>query len=343
MDHGLILPEFELSYGLDRHSKVAPDAFMLAPRGQRVIVAFVTVGEDDVCYLCQLNRHHKVCKRERILASFSRDLCSGTILYGVRLGDTNSVVVEDILRWRGNPVARENLLAKARLFRDLFGRHLGACPSVRYLDITLPVWVDSAEEAQRSVPSLAYQCRAILGFSTRARGLRPLQVIQPSRGAPPTPERATLTFIAKAETTQDTYTLSAVDKAGGLAPIGRAAVPSLRCSMLMNNLFRSIKENSNLDLLEESDSDDEFEQVGEDKHVDTQKEVAMVCEFRPRFSAWEPVGPAPEPYALATEEEERSVRDGARGFSARSTHGASNCQKRRPRHVSSASKLHRAS
>ena len=35
----------------------------------------------------------------------------------------------------------------------------------------------------------------------------------------------------------------------------------------MNELFRNIKENSNLDLLEESDDEEEFENVNPDKYV----------------------------------------------------------------------------
>ena len=157
-------------------------------------------------------------------------------------------------------------------------------------------------------------------------------------------DRTTAVLIAKAETAQDTYRLFARDKERGLSPIGCAAIPSLACSVLMNNIFRSIKENANLDLLEESDSDDEFELVGENKHVDTDKEVALVCKFRPRFGAWEPLRRAAEPYAVATEDDVRSAGTGAeaKGFSARSTHGASNRQKRRTRHGPPASKLHRA-
>jgi hypothetical protein len=38
-----------------------------------------------------------------------------------------------------------------------------------------------------------------------------------------------------------------------------AMVPTYKCSVMMNALFRNIKENANLDLLEESDDDEEFE------------------------------------------------------------------------------------
>ena len=41
----------------------------------------------------------------------------------------------------------------------------------------------------------------------------------------------------------------------------------------MNSLFRNIKENRNLDLLEESDDEEEFENTSLDKFVDLDKEL----------------------------------------------------------------------
>ena len=58
---------------------------------------------------------------------------------------------------------------------------------------------------------------------------------------------------------------------------------------MMNTLFRNIKENRNLDLLEMSDDEDEFEDVSEDKYVDTQKIISMKCVYIPRFKKWKPI------------------------------------------------------
>ena len=50
----------------------------------------------------------------------------------------------------------------------------------------------------------------------------------------------------------------------------------------MNELFRNIK-SRNLDLLEESDDEDEFENISETKYVDMNKSVIMNCEFNSKF------------------------------------------------------------
>ena len=57
----------------------------------------------------------------------------------------------------------------------------------------------------------------------------------------------------------------------------------------MNNLFRTIKENKNLDLLEMSDDEEEFQNIEEDKYVNTNKVIYMKCIFNRKFKRWIPV------------------------------------------------------
>ncbi len=57
----------------------------------------------------------------------------------------------------------------------------------------------------------------------------------------------------------------------------------------MNKLFRNIKENDNLDLLEESDDDEEFEDISSTKFVDLEKELIMKCVYNRKFKKWEPI------------------------------------------------------
>jgi hypothetical protein len=47
----------------------------------------------------------------------------------------------------------------------------------------------------------------------------------------------------------------------------------------MNHIFRKNKENINLDLLEESDDEDEFQNISYDKNVNTEKIVLMNVEY----------------------------------------------------------------
>ena len=57
----------------------------------------------------------------------------------------------------------------------------------------------------------------------------------------------------------------------------------------MNNIFRIIKENKNLDYLEESDDEEEFENINLDKYVDLNKKYIMKCEYNFNFKKWIPL------------------------------------------------------
>ena len=58
---------------------------------------------------------------------------------------------------------------------------------------------------------------------------------------------------------------------------------------MMNKLFRIIKENNDLDALEESDDEEEFENSNIDKFVNLEKSYKMVCIFNNKFKKWVPI------------------------------------------------------
>jgi len=68
-----------------------------------------------------------------------------------------------------------------------------------------------------------------------------------------------------------------------------AFIPDGETSRRMNQLFRFVKENDQLDRLEESDTEEEFQDTREDRFVQLNKKVPILCEFHPRFKAWVPV------------------------------------------------------
>ena len=92
-------------------------------------------------------------------------------------------------------------------------------------------------------------------------------------------------FKVKAALAADTYHLyHPVDN----KLVGTAVVPTYKSSVFLNSLFRNIKENINLDLLEESDDETEFENTHLDKFVDLEKTILMECVYLKRFQKWQP-------------------------------------------------------
>ncbi len=58
---------------------------------------------------------------------------------------------------------------------------------------------------------------------------------------------------------------------------------------MMNKLFRNIKENENLDTLEESDDEEEFENNNLDKFVYLEKSYPLLCKYNYKFKKWYPI------------------------------------------------------
>ena len=68
-----------------------------------------------------------------------------------------------------------------------------------------------------------------------------------------------------------------------------ALIPDMHTSVKLNKLFRNIKENENMDFMEESDSEEDFEDNREDKYVYLERKIKMHCKFNSKFKKWVPV------------------------------------------------------
>jgi hypothetical protein len=98
------------------------------------------------------------------------------------------------------------------------------------------------------------------------------------------------TFIVRPDIQADIYNLFYLDSKTGKEEFeGFAHIPDYKTSVMMNNIFRIIKENKNLDALEESDDEEEFEDEKEDKFVHLDKEYKMICEYNYKFKKWIPI------------------------------------------------------
>jgi hypothetical protein len=95
-------------------------------------------------------------------------------------------------------------------------------------------------------------------------------------------------FLVSADLQYDVYHLFAYGRKSESVYYNVAYIPNYTSSIFMNKIFRKIKENDNLDAIEESDDEEDFENVSQDKYVDLQKTVAMECSFSHKFKKWIP-------------------------------------------------------
>ena len=97
-------------------------------------------------------------------------------------------------------------------------------------------------------------------------------------------------FQVKADINTDIYNLYSYDNnSKKYVYYDIACIPDYTTSVLMNKLFRNIKENYNLDALEESDDEEEFENEQIDRYVDLHKTYQMICRYNYKFKKWTPI------------------------------------------------------
>jgi hypothetical protein len=114
-------------------------------------------------------------------------------------------------------------------------------------------------------------------------------IFQSYRMDPTKPQyRAPTVFLVSADIQYDVYHLFAYGKGSQQVYYNVAYIPSYQTSCLMNSIFRKIKENACLDAIEESDDEEDFEDIREDKYVDLQKTVQMECIYLAKFKKWVP-------------------------------------------------------
>jgi hypothetical protein len=95
----------------------------------------------------------------------------------------------------------------------------------------------------------------------------------------------TIVFVIKPDIQNDIYHLYCLND----DYYGIACIPDYKTSVMMNNLFRNIKENHDLDKLEESDDEEEFENSNVDKFVFLDKSFKMECKYNNKFKKWTPI------------------------------------------------------
>lgn len=116
------------------------------------------------------------------------------------------------------------------------------------------------------------------------------QVPQQQQQAPvKRPTNKEVVFLVKPDIQNDIYYLYSLAPDLTEEQHSTAHIQDFNASVMMNKLFRNIKENQNLDALEESDDEEEFENERADKFVYLDRSLKMVCQFNHKFKKWAPI------------------------------------------------------
>jgi hypothetical protein len=296
------LPKVELSYDTIIHKKVFDkiDYYLAIPKGNRCLLWFTYYKSGFVAVVINLNKYNKFEDVNIYTACFDKDLAIKDTLvcgYEFRIAGNDSVffACTNILLYKGESMKNDTYSQKFVLFNGLFQNEI---KQVNYckdsLLIGLPVICDSYKEMHNLSERAIYETNGIMYLqANKSHSYGISYQVKRSQDA---------IFKVKASIQDDIYYLyykeqdTREDTNTGLSTeYDIALIDSYKTSVMMNKIFRNIKENRNLDFLEESDDEDDFENTAFDKYVSTNVIVNIKCVFNNKFKKWQPIGKTNEP------------------------------------------------
>jgi len=313
-------PQIKLSYETITHKKVYKYNLLLAtPDGKKCFAWFTSCKDKMTCFILELDsKNRKQIKNIKIINScFSSSLCYGTIFYGTLFYHMNSPFfsIEDIFMYKGKNVSNLDIREKINKICYILKNDIKQIAYNNYfLVFGLPIIAKSNEDLENSLKSIKYKISAIKYYTSNKSNSyyllsfeEYLNVVEEKvvevknlptrldsrieRNEERNVERKYekpvygKIFTCKPDIQNDIYHLYTLDN----EYVGLAAIPDYKTSVMMNKLFRIIKENNDLDALEESDDEEEFENADVDKFVYLDKSYKMVCNFNNKFKKWVPI------------------------------------------------------
>jgi hypothetical protein len=298
-------PKIELSYETVHHKKVcASDSVALAcPMGKKHFIWF----HERRAYVVDLNKEKTPVAIRSLEIVVPASYLLETVVYVTK--DANApFIVEEIYVSKGMNLS--NLCFGDRLgFLHDFMRTFESCQM-----FVLPgMWaVPAGTELSANIPlKLGYATHHIqyremrrhapyINLALPRKGLEKAEAKTEPKKAPPIVQlpkfdyakpqfRQKTMFQVVADVQFDIYHLYA--EGANRMPVycGLLGMPTYKASVFMNSIFRKIRENQNLDYIEESDDEDDFENMDETKYVDLEKVANIECAFHSKFKKWTPV------------------------------------------------------
>jgi hypothetical protein len=309
----------KLSYETVAPKKVLSSEYDLCiaiPYGKKAYIWYTFCNEKTICLLLELNRDNQINDTISIYSdidTYSKDLELGTILSGTIYEETETnkqhFILDDIHMYKGILISKKTFYAKSGFLYDFLEK--------KEKNISLAFLWNSNSSIEKDIP---YNIRCIQYRATKqilphynvSGNKKPLwnptipsDFIKPPPLPNPIPKRMINTnwkydfskpiykrnafFWVKADLAYDVYYLGALSKQSQVIYCQNALILNFKTSVLLNTIFRNIRENQCLDNIEESDDEEDFEDVREDKYVNLEKECIMECVFHFKFKKWIPL------------------------------------------------------
>jgi hypothetical protein len=283
-------PRIKLSYENILHKKVFKfDLLIAIPEGIKCFVWFTNENNVNVCYTLEL-MDGAITKLKREYACFNSELVFGTIMFGTKFKSNNTIffTIENIYYYKGTSVYNLKYKNKLKLLRSIFATDIKqAGYNNLFVIFGVPMMKTSYVDMMKEIDALPYKIKYIQYQNFENTNVNDVILTLYKKKHYIEYAKITKRFIfnVKPDMQYDIYHLYIENQ----EYYDVAYIPDFKTSVLMNSIFRNIKENRNLDLLEESDNEDEFEDDNIDKYVFLNKECKMECIYNDKFKRWAPI------------------------------------------------------
>jgi len=286
-------PNIELSYENITHKKVFSCQLAMAiPEGKKSFVWFSKKNGKNVCIFMEIAIKTKTILKIHLeyTPNDNVELYKGTILYGT-LFQTNKrdfFCIENILYKDGINICSKIIDIKFKAIHSLFEKNIfSKIPYFsNFITFGVPlIYSNFSQEMNASIKDLPYKINEIHFYvKDKPKNYYSMKYVYQNL------RPKTAIFCVKPDLQNDIYHLYGFDSDTRNEYLHDTAyISDYKTSVMMNGLFRTIKENINLDALEESDDEEEFENDKLDKYVNLKKFYYMKCFFNNKFKKWEPI------------------------------------------------------
>ena len=295
-------PKFELSYETMIHKKVHNADILLAiPEGKKFLAWFTSYKADNVCFILELNESNNITNVSIVVTSFTDKLALGTIFYGTmfKFNNINCFSIEELYYYKGKSYLSALYSTKLEILRDILKNEMSQSAFIpKFTVFGLPLMSNDFNLLLKEIQMLPYKISQIKFRFFDKHNSRKIVYIKYYKPGSQTgtvngvkKDMLTITkavFKITADIEPDIYNLF-IYKNGTEEYYDTAIIPDYKTSVMMNKLFRNIKENDKLDAIEESDDDEDFEDVREDKYVYLDRSFKMNCEYNHKWKRWCPI------------------------------------------------------
>ena len=282
-------PEIELSYEKNMYKKtLSVDFYLAIPKGRKYFAWFHYYKNEPVCYLLCLNRNRRSLDNITITSCcFDKSLCigKGTILYGTIFFMRNHKFfnIEDIHYFKNKCSSNYSQYDKLNLLKNICYKFIKRVSFTKNDTIFgLPIMNRYENLLIDSLKIIPYDVFFIQGRKMNGKNIFYNKKCYIEK-------EIYANFLIRPNVKNDIYELYYLNNIDELIKYDYAYIDSYNRSVFMNKIFRNIKENNNLDALEESDDEEEFENINEDKFVYLEKEFVFKCKYLKKFNMWVPI------------------------------------------------------